>query len=332
VITLPSGRKIGEGQPTFIIAEVGSNWRTFDDCKNSIAQAKKCGADAVKFQAYSADALYGSNPGGYLEYFNTVNQGSLPLEWLPGLAEKARACGIELMCSAFSPELVDAVDPHVNLHKVASAELTHKRILERLAKIGKPVVLSTGASGLQDVGGALQILGTTPVVLLHCVAGYPARETRLGRIKILADEFYRPVGYSDHSLSVDDIPIIATTLMKACVLEKHVNFVEADGPDAPHSLTADEFKTMVEAIRGTGTWGPGWTREEGGMIRRHNRRLIATRDLPAGTQLKEGENFGIYRSLKDDSHAFHAFAVDEINGKQTKRDIKAGQGIGPGDV
>jgi sialic acid synthase SpsE len=333
VIKLPSGRQIGPGHEPFIIAEVGSNWRKLDDCKNSIVQAKACGADTVKFQAYDRNALYGIDTFPELSTETSAKlHGQLPLEWLPILEQKAKAVGIEFMCSAFSPELIDAVDPFVSIHKVASAECTHKRMLERLALIGKPVILSTGAHGVEDVRAALSVLGDTPTVLLYCVAAYPARMVNLATIKAMAETLGLPVGYSDHSTDALTIPAIATDL-GACVLEKHVTFIDAATPDSPHSLTADEFKAMVSFIRnGSLPVEMSPVSAERPMVLRHNRRLIATRDIPEGYTLLEGDNFGIYRSLKDETHAFHPFMIDEVNGKLAKRAIKAGDGIGPGDI
>ena len=375
-ITLPSGREIGDGCPPFIVAEIGSNWRTLEDCMTSISQAKACGADAVKFQLFDWDSLYGLEVEfeTLLDYENAsteaswnpdidqirieqagkgkINEHTLLLEWLPKLKEKADAVGIEFMCSAFSPELIDAVDPFVNLHKVASAESTHVRMLERLRVIGKPVFLSTGAHGVEDIRAALSVLqedwslafkfardtkyeGKTafekpPVVLMYCVAAYPAREVQLRAIEVMRQDFGLPIGYSDHSTDVLVIPDRAVNDFGACVIEKHVNFVGADGPDAPHSLSGDQFKAMVH-----GMYGPHDitqpTLEERPMVLRHNRRLIATRDIAVGDVLTEGQNFGIYRSLKDETHAFHPFMADEINGKAALRDIKVGDGVGPGD-
>jgi N-acetylneuraminate synthase len=244
------------------------------------------------------------------------------------------------MCSAFSPELIDAVDPYVSIHKVASAECTHKRMLERLAAIGKPVFLSTGAHGSKDIAAALSVLGDTPVVLLYCVAAYPAREIDLYQLHTIRGAFNRMAGFSDHSTDVETIPVLAQS-HGATVIEKHVTFIDADTPDSPHSLTADEFKRMVFAIRNYkyksitdtafGDW-KGPTQAERPMVLRHNRRLIATHDIAEGQALTEGTNFGIYRSLKDDTHAFHPFMADEVSGRTAKRSIKAGDGIGPGDV
>lgn len=313
---------------TYVIAEVGSNWATFEDCKNSISLAKNCGADAVKFQLFNPVALYGDIPATWGMPIRTNGEGPyMPHDWLPKLKEKADACGIDFMCTAFSPELIDVVDPFVKIHKVASAELTHVRLLEKLKKIGKPVILSTGASGAGDIRMALETLGGTPVRLMHCVAAYPARATNLERITLLKNVFGKEVGYSDHSISCDDIPLQAVKL-GAVAIEKHVNFVGASGPDAPHSLDTVQFQHMVKVLRGQDSAYC----EENEMHLQHNRRLIATRDIAPGEVLQENENFGIFRALKHDSSALSPWLVNQVNGKLAKKEIKAGQGIGPSDL
>ena len=346
-IKLPSGRSIGDGHPPFIVAEVGSNWASLADCLTSISMARACGADAVKFQLFDELSLYGllsltdaTSPNSDIPIQELIDRGSIrwpypgqmPIEWLPKLKEKADACNIEFMCSAFSHELIDAVNPHVNLHKVASAECTHLRMLERLRAIGKPVILSTGAHGAEDIKMALSILGPTPTVLMYCVAAYPAREVNLENIGCLRNAFGCLSGYSDHSVDVGTIPL-ASIQSGSAVLEKHFTAIpEHNTPDRDHSLEPSKFRRMVDSLRGKAAQALGPTPEEMPMILRHNRRLIATQDISHGTKFIEGTNFGIYRSLKDDTHAFHPFMIDEINGKTAKKDIAAGSGIGPGDV
>ena len=323
MITLPSGRKIGQNSPPFIIAEVGSNFRDKADCIKSIQLAKSCAASAVKFQLYDSKALYG--------FDGVPVKGVLDPAWLPHMAEKAKAVGIDFLCTAFSPEGYNLVNEYVPAHKVASAESTHVRILERLRKIGKPVILSTGAHGVEDIRQALKALGPTPVILMYCVAAYPARHVEIVSMGLLKMEFKTPVGFSDHTTDVGVIPL-AFVKKGACVIEKHVNFVDAKGPDAEHSLSCDEFKQMVESIRYDGLGRIGTMPSEKPMILRHNRRLIAIKDIAKLEKLVENTNFGIYRSLKDDTHAYGPFMVDEVNGKTARRAIKAGDGIGPGDI
>lgn len=333
-ISLPSGRIIGENQPPFIIAEIGSNWITFQDCIDSIVKAKTHGADAVKFQLFTLKDLYGfdSPLTDASNYTQPHRPGEMPREWVPILAEKARAVGIEFMITAFSPEGYDFINPYVNIHKVASAEATHVRILEKLRSYGKPVILSTGAKGEGDIGMALKTLGNTPTVLMYCVAAYPADEIKLSKILDMKEKFGIEVGYSDHSTDVFVIPFMSIRL-GAVVLEKHVSFIDSETPDSPHSLNGDQFKKMVDQIqRRKSEIQCGPDPGEIGMVLRHNRRLIATRDIAAGEMLKEGDNFGIYRSLKDDTKALSPFAIDEVNNMISKSHIKAGDGISTQDV
>lgn len=333
-ITLPSGRKIGDGHEPFIICEVGSNWSNLEDCLHSIRQAKNCGADAAKFQAYNHSALYGfKHVSGMTEYDHLEKDfpGTLPLEWLPNLKQESERVGIEFMCTAFSPELYDAVDPFVNIHKIASAECTHKRILEKVRALGKPVILSTGAHGVEDIHAALSVLGDLPKVLMYCVAAYPAIEVNLALLSILRDVSHSLVGFSDHTLDASVVPTVAIS-SGACVLEKHVTFIEGETPDSPHSLDGGQFSRMVQRIRGHAIDSLGPTREEKSMVLRSNRRLTANGDIAVNTVYTAGDNFDANRSLKDDTHAFHPFMIDEVNGKVAKRAIKAGDGIGPGDI
>lgn len=333
MITLPSGRKIGPGEKPFIVAEIGSNWRDLNDCLHSISMAKAAGADAVKFQAFTYKELYGFSSGDFSGVSGTKKLSyTLPLDWLPKLKINADACGIEFMCSAFSPELVDAVDPFVNIHKVASAELSHARMLEKLRDKGKPVILSTGASGPRDIERALEILQGVPVVLMYCVAAYPARDIDFRMLAALGK--YAPlVGFSDHTTDYGAIPAMAVE-KGACVIEKHMTDIpDVETPDRPHSLTVDEFKKMVQSIRGERpfTWGSGEERE---MLTKHNRRLIATREIQAGATLNSDgpeANFGIYRSLKDDTRGLSPFKIAKVHGLSATRTIQPGEAIGPGD-
>lgn len=313
---------------TYIIAEIGSNFETLPQALESIAIAKACGADAAKFQLHSPSALYGFC-GGTDAY-------SLPLDWLPKLKEKADAWGIDLGITAFSPELVAVVDPFVPWHKVASSDCTWPQLLEAVAKTGKPVLLSTGASSFGDVISAFTVLrnavpGGAQVVLLYCVAAYPARSADLRVMRVLEDAFGLPVGFSDHTLDVINAPVDARS-RGAVVIEKHFTaFPDLDTPDRPHSLTPDEFKRMVDAVRGVTQPVIAPSYEERDMLLRHKRRLIATRDIAIGDRLDYGVNFGAYRSLTDDAHGLNPMAWGAVNGKPAKVALRRGASIGPGD-
>lgn len=343
-IKIREGLEIGDSCPPFIIAEVGSNWQTLDDCIHSVRCAKECGADAVKFQAFNYEALYGVVPDYAavisidpdLRIYNSLKD--LPISWLPKLKEQADLCEIEFMCSAFSPELIDVVDPFVNIHKLASAEMCHVRMLEKLRSIGKPVFMSTGAHTVEEIGYALAILhdvdldskSPPPIVLMYCVAAYPAKEIHLDVIPHYRSDFGCLAGYSDHSTDVLVIPK-AANMAGACVLEKHFTAIpDLKSPDREHSLTPTQFKNMVESVRkGSEAYSktPGPTLDESPMLLRHNRRLLATTDIGVGDTLQEGVNFGIYRALKDMPDALSPFKIDDVKGMYALKEIKAGDGI-----
>ena len=320
--------RLFEARP-FLVTEVGSNHLGLSDCLESIAKAAKCGADACKFQLFDGAALYGRP--------DLAPKGSIDPLWLPKLREKADACGIELGVTAFSPELVKAVDPYVGWHKVASSDCAWPQMLDAVAATGKPIIISFGAHGVADTMAALQTLAHhgravgEHVVPMYCAAAYPSRRHEPYLLRDMQQAVGGPVGFSDHSQDVYSAPVVAAREFGAIVLEKHVTFIDADTPDRPHSLDADGFKLMVDTIRGKRVPTLGPSPEEKAMVLRHNRRLIATRDIAQGETLRYGENFGAYRSLEDDYRGLSPWAWEAVEGKRATKAIARGKGVGPGD-
>lgn len=244
-----------------IIAEIGSNWKTLDDCYRSIDIAKDCGADAVKFQTYTHAELFGV-PG---------NRSCQPQ--LAELHRHAKKVGIEFLCTGFSPEGYAQIDPYVRRHKVASSELTSPDLLNAVNEFRKPVLLSTGGATFTEISHALLVLRNVKVTLLYCVAEYPAKVIDFAWFLKMKKEFSGlDIGYSDHSIDALNIPMLAKDLGSK-VIEKHVNFTHySDTPDAPHSLNKDEFRLMVKNLRGKlkmdetfrpNPWKRKWTALEG---------------------------------------------------------------------
>lgn len=230
-----------------VIAEVGSNWKSLMDCALSIKEAKSCGADAVKFQLFSPKELYGSD--------GSTKSGTTPYldpEWIHRLFELCQFEGIEFMCTAFSPHGYKFIDNYVETHKIASAEITDKAILEMVNSFKKPVYLSTGGASIDQVASALFILKDCPVTIFYCVTEYPAKIVDFRHLETLRETFgsqYK-YGYSDHSIDVLNIPKMAYH-HDCSVIEKHVNFTPyADTNDAPHALNAKELALMVKAVKG----------------------------------------------------------------------------------
>lgn len=299
-----------------VISELGSNWHSFEDCKTAISLAKSCGADAIKFQLYTHQELYGL-PGKL--------DGEMPREWLPRLKEKADAVGIEILCTAFSPEGIKYVDQFVSTHKLASSEACHAGMLDVLRETKKPLIVSTGAQVETDILGINTYLHDCDVTFLYCEASYPSNHSNLKNLNRLAEITQRPVGLSDHSIDVYNIPALAE--MYGCtVLEKHFNpFDYTDTPDAGHSLGIDDFQSMVYNIKEPSGQFLAPTRQEIDMVLKHKRRLIATEFIKAGDQLRINENYGVYRSKLSDTKGAHPAAPR--NNVTAKRDYNAGDAI-----
>lgn len=308
----------------YLIAEVGSNWQTLVHCLRSIEAAAESGADAVKFQAFDHDALYGSGNRSCTRMF-----GILRTEWLPALKDKADYCRIDFMCTAFSPDLVEIVNPYVSTHKIASSDACYPQLLQAVAKTCKPIFLSTGAKTYNEIERSLDCLGSAAArtTLLYCVASYPARTVDLRVMKKLDMLEVAGIGFSDHTTDIIQTPMSAIKA-GATVLEKHFTaYPELDTPDRPHSLDPGEFKLMVQHIRGEKEPMIGPTYEEDAMLKRHNRRLIATRDIEKGEKLVYGVNFGAYRSLVDDTKGMSPFDWEKAHGKAIREAVKRGDPI-----
>jgi pseudaminic acid synthase len=259
-------RAIGPGYPAYIIAELSANHnQDLEEAKRLVRMARECGADAVKLQTYTPDTITirsdrpefrigsGSLWAGQTLY-DLYGQAYTPWEWQPALKELADDLGIQLFSTPFDPTAVDFLEQmNVPAYKVASFELVDLPLIGKIARTGKPIIMSTGMATLVEIGEAVDAAeraGASEIALLKCTSGYPAppEEMNLRTIPHMAEAFRVPVGLSDHTLGIS-IPVAAVAL-GACIVEKHFTLSRAvDGPDSAFSLEPDEFKSMVDAVR-----------------------------------------------------------------------------------
>ncbi len=241
-----------------LIAEIGSNYDgDLDLAKRYIEAAAKAGAQVAKFQSLSREALIARRipgPDGAIidnpKYAAFGNQG-LPDDWHYALKACADENGIEFMSSPFSLEAVDLLeDVGVKRYKIASGDMTFRALQEKIARTGKPVIQSTGASYLDEVEEAAQFLrakGCDALTLLHCTASYPPafEDLNLNALKTLRARFPdTPLGLSDHSPG--SVAPIAAIALGARVIEKHVTFDRSNpGPDHPFAMEMDEFAKLA---------------------------------------------------------------------------------------
>lgn len=239
---------------TYIIGEIGSNFnQSIEQAKELIGVAASAGVDAAKFQLFRADVLY---PDGPSEVHQAVKKCELPPEWLSELKGHCASLGIDFLVSPFDVEAVDHLEKiDVGAYKIASSEVSNRKLLLRIARTRKPIFLSVGMSSMADVSEAIEILDSNQsgdVTLLHCTSVYPTpfKDVALRVIQTLKAAFGKSVGFSDHSLGIH-MPVAAVTL-GAEVIEKHFTLSrELEGPDHSYALEPDELKEMVRAIRQT---------------------------------------------------------------------------------
>ena len=299
----------------FIIAEIGSNWTEVPEILDSIKAAKESGAHAVKLQAYSHLELYG--------YEGPRMPHELRKELIPTFKEHADKVGIEFMCTAFSPHGLEYIDQYVNIHKIASSDLSYVSLLKAAKATNKLLLLSTGAHNYADLEGAMKFLNPELTIPLDCVSAYPSRCQDPRRIKHLTDTTPYVWGFSDHTTMVAPIPQIAIE-SGAVVIEKHFKLREMNTPDNPHSLTPSQFKLMVECIQNPNKFiEKSWLPEEQDMILRHNRRLFARVEIAKGDKLIEGETFVCARSKEVDTKALPGFVTPILEGKPSPKHFKA---------
>lgn len=357
VDTWPSaiGRPIGAGHGCFVIAEAGSNWRMGTEARDRamarrlIEVAAEAGADAVKFQTYRPESTYVRNAGEskYLEaagvkesIFDIFTDLSMPYEMLPELANYAKGVGIEFMSSPFSVEDFDAIDPFVTIHKIASYEISHIRLLERAAFSGKPLVLSTGASDLRDISWAVNFFkerSDSPIVLMQCTARYPSplENLNLAAIQTLKAKFGVPVGLSDHSLDPFVGPVAAVGL-GATIIEKHFTLDRGlPGPDHAFAITARELKEMISLIRKaekiTGSGEKQVQAVEQELFAFARRGIQAIKRIEPGDKFVECGNIAILRPGKQ-LRGIHPKHLSEVLASRSRRLIEAGDGIQLDDI
>ncbi|NLP83942.1 pseudaminic acid synthase [Microbacterium sp. CFH 90308] len=305
VITV-SGRPIGPNHPPFIIAEVSGNHG--GDLSRALAiidAAADAGADAVKFQTYTADTItidvdtppfrvsdeHGLWGGRTL--YDLYTEAHTPWDWHRPMFERARQRALIPFSSPFdrtAVELLEGLD--APLYKIASLEVGDTELLRTVAATGKPVILSNGATNLPELAEAVATLrdaGAQDIVVLSCVSSYPAdpREANVRSIPTLRDALEVQVGFSDHSAGIG--AAVAAVAFGATVVEKHLTLSRADGGvDAAFSLEPDEFALLTRESRrawdAVGSATPKMTEGET-ESRRLRRSLWVVKDVEEGEEV-----------------------------------------------
>jgi pseudaminic acid synthase len=333
------GRQIGPGEPVYIVAELSANHnQDFERAVQLIHAAKDCGADAIKLQTYTADTITIASDrdcfrigGGTLWDGRTLHElyreAYTPWDWQPRLKQVADKLKLDLFSSPFDATAVDFLERmEVPAYKLASCELVDLPLIEKIARTGKPLIISTGMAEVEEIEEAIETArsaGASEIALLKCTSAYPApvEEMNLRTIPELARRFKVPAGLSDHTKGIA-VPVAAVAL-GACIIEKHLTLSRSlGGPDAEFSLEPSEFKEMAAAVRLTeralGSVHFGATPHEESS-RRFRRSLFVVQDM------KRGEVFSLcnVRSIRP-AQGLHTRHLQQVLGKRAARTIERG--------
>jgi N-acetylneuraminate synthase len=296
-------RLVGEGQPTYFIADIGANFDgDLEKAKKLALAVKKSGGDCVKFQTFAADKIV-SGPsfakmhlkgihGSWKKPISEVfKEAEFPRAWHKKLADYCKKIKIDFSSSPYDFEAVDLLDKiGVNFFKIGSGEITCPEMLKYIARKNKPMILATGDSTLAEVDEAVRTIestGNNQLILLQCITNYPSKieSANINVLKTYQTAFNIITGYSDHSPG--DIVILGSVALGGKMVEKHFTLSKKDsGPDHPHSMEPQEFKQMVDRVRllekALGSTRKEVTAEEFETVIVQRRSLHANKDIKTG--------------------------------------------------
>ncbi len=330
---------ISKDSPTFFIAEMSGNHNMdFDRAVAIVRAAKEAGADAIKLQTYTADTITLDCDDSCFRLeqdalwdgmilHKLYQEAYTPWEWQPKLKEIADELGIILFSSPFDLTSVDFLEGmDVPAYKVASSEINDIPLLKKIAKTGKPIIISTGIAYMEDIELALRTCkeaGNENVILLKCSTAYPApyEEINLKTIPNMAETFDCIAGLSDHTMG--SAVAGAGVALGAKVIEKHLTLRRSDGGvDSAFSMEPEEFKEMVDNVRiiekamGRATYELTEKQEKS---KKYSRSLFVAQDMKAGDVFTT-ENL---RSVRPGC-GLHTKYYEELLGKKITRDAKLG--------
>lgn len=325
--------------PVFIIAELSANHNgSLETALETIRAAKRTGADAIKFQTYTADTItLNSDKEDFLikgtiwegrKLHDLYQEAQTPWEWHKALFDCAKEEGLICFSSPFDKTAVDLLEGlDAPAYKIASFEITDIPLIEYTASKGKPIILSTGIAGLEDIELALDAcrrMGNNQIALLKCTSSYPApiQEANMVMVSDFKDRFSVIPGLSDHTIG-NTVPVVATCL-GAKIIEKHFILDRSiGGPDASFSMNEKEFTNMVMAVReaelALGNVSYELT-EKQIKGRDFSRSLYVVKDIKKGDPISE-ENV---RSIRP-GYGMHPKFFKNVIGKVSNFNIKAGE-------
>jgi len=327
-----------KNKKVIVVAEISANHsQSFKQAVSLIKEAKKCGADAVKFQAYTPDTLTINVDNKYFKIkhsewggqtlYQLYQKAYTPWSWFKRLKKIADDLGIVFFAAAFDKTAVDFLEElHVGVHKISSFELIDLPLIEYAAKTKKPLILSTGMANIKEINEAVAVarsVGSSGIMLLKCVSNYPADpgEMNLRAIADMKKRFKCPVGLSDHTLGIGTS--LAAVALGAVMIEKHFTLSrKIKTPDSFFSIEPKEFKDLADNVRliektlGDASYALTKTQKKNLAFRRS---IFVVENIIKGEQFTEQN----VRSIRP-AQGLKPKYLKNIIGKKAKKTIKRG--------
>lgn len=321
----------------YIIAEAGVNHEgSMEIAKRLVDEAKEGGADAIKFQSYKAETLASKHSPAYWDTTKEPTKSQFELFkkhdsfWKDEMQELKGYCdkvGIEFLSTPFDIESATFLNDMMDVFKISSSDITNKPFIEYICNFGKPIILSTGASNLQEVKDAVSWITpfSVPLALLHCVLNYPTpdKNANLGMILGLKKAFPdNLIGYSDHTLPNAMKVCEIATLLGAVIIEKHFTHDKSlPGNDHYHAMDKNDLKIFKDNLNETlniiGRYDVIDIEDED-KARKHARRsLVASRNIPKGKIIEKAD-----LTFKRPAHGISPKDIDLVIGKKARTEIK----------
>jgi sialic acid synthase SpsE len=339
-------RRVGDDEPTYFIADIAANHDgDLERAKMLIRLAAEAGADAAKFQNFRAAKIVSAHGFASLKgkfshqsqwkksVYEVYQAATVPWEWTQELKAECDAAGIDYFSTPYDIETVNMLDPYVSVFKIGSGDITWPEMLEVVASKGKPVLLSTGASEIDEVCRAVGLisLSNPQIVLMQCNTNYTASAENFKHVHLNVLKTYRVMfpevvlGLSDH------IPghsvVLGAVALGARVIEKHfTDDTNREGPDHRFSMNAETWKEMLERTRELEAALGGTVKrvaeneKETVVIQR--RCLRASRDLTAGTILTPDMIDALRPAPVD---AIFPYDLDRVLGMRLGQDVPLGE-------
>jgi sialic acid synthase SpsE len=347
------GKKIGDRDPTYFIADIAANHDgDLSRAIELIHLAARAGADAAKFQHFKADTIVSDHGFKSLgtqqshqakwkkSVFEVYQDASVDLGWTPHLKKACEEAGITFFTSPYALDLVDSIDPYVPAYKIGSGDITWLEIVEHIAAKGKPVILATGASTIEDVDRAVDAIlaRNTRLALLQCNTNYTASLENFHFIQLNVLKEYRRrypgmvLGLSDHTPG--HATVLGAVTLGARVIEKHfTDDTKRVGPDHAFSMDPRTWREMVDRTRELENGLGGEVKKiednesQTAILQRRSIRVL--RDVPAGATVRR-EDLTMLRPCPGDG--LPPYEVGRVVGRRTTRAIPAGEMVRWSDI